>query len=46
MQQAKCNECGEAIGGGSHRLLGSNNTATEFEDIMRRRGVPQGYNWQ
>ncbi|KAI0092232.1 hypothetical protein BDY19DRAFT_929008 [Irpex rosettiformis] len=43
MQQGRCNECGEAIGGGSHTLLSSNNTATEFESILRRNGAGQGF---
>ncbi|KAI0338622.1 hypothetical protein BDW22DRAFT_1362689 [Trametopsis cervina] len=43
MEQARCNECGESIGGGSHALLNTNTTATEFEDILRRRGARPGF---
>ncbi|KAI0696188.1 hypothetical protein BC835DRAFT_1272285 [Cytidiella melzeri] len=43
MQKSKCAECGEAIGGGSHTLLNTNQAATEFEDILRRRGANQGF---
>lgn len=35
MEQARCNECGEAIGGGSHRLLASNSVATEMDGSTR-----------
>ncbi|XP_057379336.1 NFX1-type zinc finger-containing protein 1-like [Daphnia carinata] len=31
MQQAKCNECGASIGGGSHRLLSDNRLAGEMD---------------
>lgn len=43
MTTAKCNECGETIGGGSHTLLNTNTVATEFEGILRQRGAPQGF---
>lgn len=35
MQQARCYECGEAIGGGGHRLLASNSVATEMDGATR-----------
>lgn len=40
-----CPECGEEIGGGSHRLLDSNTVAPEFEAELRNRpgGVIQGF---
>jgi hypothetical protein len=31
MEVGRCSECGEAIGGGSHRLLESNRVATEMD---------------
>lgn len=43
METSTCPECGEAIGGGSHRLLNTNTVAPEFEDILRRTGVAQGF---
>ncbi len=43
MMTAKCPECDEPIGGGSHTLLASNTRNTEFEEILRQRGVGQGY---
>ncbi|PSN32629.1 hypothetical protein C0J52_22378 [Blattella germanica] len=35
MQVSKCNECGAAIGGSSHRLLSSNAVATEMDGATR-----------
>ena len=43
MEQGRCNECGEAIGGGSHTLLNTNSTAAEFEGVLHRNGVPRGF---
>lgn len=43
MMTSNCPECGELIGGGSHRLLSTNSTATEFESILRGTGVPRGF---
>lgn len=43
MTTAKCNECGETIGGGSHTLLNTNTVAKEFEEILRGQGVRQGF---
>lgn len=39
MQEARCPECDAPIGGGSHRLLGSNTRAREFEEIQQRMGA-------
>jgi hypothetical protein len=35
METGRCNECGEEIGGGSHRLLPSNRVATEMDGATR-----------
>ncbi|KAJ8878728.1 hypothetical protein PR048_019314 [Dryococelus australis] len=35
MQVGKCNDCGAAIGGNSHRLLASNAVATEMDGATR-----------
>jgi hypothetical protein len=35
METSRCNECGENIGGGSHRLLSSNSVATEMDGATR-----------
>lgn len=43
METARCPECGAAIGGSSHRLISSNTTATEFEEILRGGGARPGY---
>lgn len=43
MQTATCPECGEGIGGGSHRLLDSNTRSEEFETILRSNGARRGY---
>ncbi|RKO86680.1 hypothetical protein BDK51DRAFT_5433, partial [Blyttiomyces helicus] len=31
MQQSRCPECGAAVGGGNHTLLGDNAPSTQFE---------------
>ena len=36
MEQSLCPECGETIGGASHRLDPSNSHATEFDELARR----------
>lgn len=41
MQTSTCPECGEAIGGGSHRLLDTNTVDLRFEGILRDMGVTQ-----
>lgn len=41
MEVARCNECGAGIGGGSHRLLGDNQLATEM-DGARAPAWPTG----
>lgn len=38
MQVSKCTECGEAIGGGDHNLLQSNQYAYMVEDIAAQQG--------
>ncbi|KAH9951524.1 P-loop containing nucleoside triphosphate hydrolase protein [Amylocystis lapponica] len=38
MQQSKCPECGEVIGGTGHNLVSGNSRATEFEEIARAQG--------
>lgn len=43
MQTSRCPECGEAIGGGNHTLLSTNQTAREFEVILQGTGAPQGF---
>ncbi|EKM48985.1 uncharacterized protein PHACADRAFT_214556 [Phanerochaete carnosa HHB-10118-sp] len=43
METSTCPECGERIGGGGHRLLGSNTAAKEFETILRKTGAQQGF---
>jgi len=46
MELSRCNECGAQIGGNSHRLLGTNTRATEFEEIARDQGVAQSpWDW-
>jgi hypothetical protein len=35
MEASRCNECGEEIGGGGHRLLESNSVATEMDGATR-----------
>jgi hypothetical protein len=35
MEEGRCNECGEAIGGSRHRLLPSNRVATEMDGATR-----------
>jgi hypothetical protein len=35
MEEGRCNECGEAIGGTHHRLLSSNSVATEMDGATR-----------
>ncbi|KAF5326320.1 hypothetical protein D9611_000022 [Ephemerocybe angulata] len=39
MQQARCPECGEAIGGGNHNLISSNQRADDFEALAREHGA-------
>ena len=42
-QESTCPECGERIGGTSHRLLGTNNIATQMDGATRSAypwGVP------
>ena len=49
MEASVCPECRAPIGGGGHRLLGSNTRAAEFEQIARGSGAtanpwaPGGY---
>ena len=38
MQGSRCNECGEAIGGRNHTLLGTNRRADLMEDIAAEQG--------
>ena len=38
MQTSRCNECGEAIGGGDHALLSTNRQATFLEGIAAEQG--------
>ena len=38
MQTSRCNECGAAIGGGGHTLLGTNRHATLMEGIAEEQG--------
>ncbi len=38
MQTSRCNECGEAIGGGGHTLLNTNLQATFLEGIAAEQG--------
>jgi len=38
MQTSRCNECGEAIGGGGHTLLGTNRHDTLMESIAAEQG--------
>ena len=45
MQASRCNECGEAIGGGSHTLLNTNRRADLMERIAAEQGQ-QGSPWQ
>jgi len=35
MEESRCNECGAAIGGGSHRLRSDNQVASEMDGAMR-----------
>ncbi|XP_046738003.1 NFX1-type zinc finger-containing protein 1-like [Diprion similis] len=35
MEESKCNECGAAIGGGSHRLRSDNSLATDMDGATR-----------
>ena len=44
MQASRCNECGEAIGGGNHALLGTNRRANLMENIAadQGQGNPRG----
>ena len=39
MQQSFCNECGEAIGGSSHRLLSTDQPVRQLEEIARSQGA-------
>jgi aspartyl-tRNA synthetase len=41
MQASRCNECGEEIGGGSHRLLNTNRRAEMMESIAAEQGQHQ-----
>jgi len=41
MQASWCNECGEAIGGGNHMLLGTNHCADLMENIAAEQGQGQ-----
>lgn len=34
MQRSTCNECGAAIGGESHRLVGTNSLASEMDGAV------------
>ena len=43
METSRCPECGEQIGGGSHRLLSNNSRAREFENILQNNGAREGY---
>lgn len=38
MQTSRCNECGEAIGGSGHTLMGTNRHATLMEGIAEEQG--------
>jgi hypothetical protein len=41
MEEARCPECHEAIGGRNHQLNSTNRRADEFENLMRGQGVQQ-----
>lgn len=46
MERAVCPECGEAIGGMNHNLEGSNQRATEMENILWEQGAaPSPWRW-
>ena len=45
MQASRCNECGEAIGGGGHTLLSTNRSANVMERIAAEQGQ-QRSPWQ
>jgi hypothetical protein len=46
MQTSRCNECGEAIGGGGHTLLGTNRHDTLMESIAAEQGqAPSPWQW-
>ncbi|KAF5338164.1 hypothetical protein D9758_014722 [Tetrapyrgos nigripes] len=46
MQASRCPECGEPVGGSSHRLDNTNRQALDFEDIARDQGAQRSpWNW-
>jgi hypothetical protein len=44
MQQSKCPECGEIIGGSNHRLVNNNSVATDF--LAQVNGAAPSEDWQ